>query len=76
MAAYINVTKLTEIRQHLYEKEMDLLDALSYNFIGPHYQLAVPLFHVYPIEAFFFLVAYFRICYLRTIIVADFSNAL
>ena len=74
MPAYINVTQLTEIRQHLYEKEVALLDVLSYNFIGPNYQLAVPLFNVYPIEVFFFLVAYFRICYLRAILVADFTE--
>ena len=62
---YINVTQLTELRERLHGTSMDRIISLNYNLIGPQYQLAIPLFNVYPVEAFLFIVAYFRNCYLR-----------
>ena len=70
VAPYINVTQLTELRERLHGSDMDHILSLNYNWIGPQYQLAIPLFNVYPVEAFLFMVAYFRNCYLREILVA------
>ena len=59
---YINVTQQAELRKLFYEDEYQ---NRIYKSLFNEHQLSLPLFNIYPIEAFYFILSFFRICYLR-----------
>ena len=57
----INVTQQTEIKKKFYNG--DEYQNTIYMPLFEEYPLSIPLFNVYPIEAFYFILSFFRMCY-------------
>ena len=64
LTGYTDMKKFVEVRQKLFRFAPDgnLMIPQLYSHIGPHYQMALPLLNVYPVNAFAFFIYYFRIC--------------